>query len=154
MIHFKVLLYAFGIILLSATSVSAQPDRDVDKPLAKQEVAPSTESGHHMLITAVETMPEFPGGERALLKFIRTNIRYPEVARKAKIEGRVVVRFVVDEQGKLKDPVIMRSLSPECDEEALRLIRSMPLWRPGLQNGRGVKIHYTLPIVFKHTQTQ
>lgn len=148
MVHFKTLLYAFGIILLSVTSVSAQPDRDVDKPIAPQKATPSAESNNYRIITAVELMPEFPGGERALREFIRKHIRYPEKVQEAKIKGRVVVQFIVDEQGKLTDPVIKRSLSPECDEEVLRLIGSMPLWRPALQADRAVKIRYTLPIAF------
>jgi TonB family protein len=97
----------------------------------------------------VEQMPEYPGGVRALLNFIGTNLRYPVEAQKAKIQGRVIVRFVVNKAGQVEKGEIIRSLSPECDRESLRVIRMMPDWKPGMQKGKTVSVWYTLPIQFK-----
>jgi TonB family C-terminal domain len=97
----------------------------------------------------VEQMPEYPGGVRALLNFIGTNLRYPVEAQKAKIQGRVIVRFVVNKTGQVEKGEVIRSLSPECDRESLRVIRMMPDWKPGMQKGKAVSVWYTLPIQFK-----
>lgn len=97
----------------------------------------------------VEVMPIFPGGDSQLLKYISENLKYPEVAEQNKTEGLVVVRFVVSELGKVSDVEIIRSVSPECDAEAVRVVRSMPQWTPGKQKGQNVPVYYTLPIRFK-----
>ena len=93
---------------------------------------------------AVEQMPTFPGGEAELMKFIRDNLRYKEG-----IQGRVILRFVVTKTGAIDNITVLRSLDPACDEEAIRLIKSMPRWIPGKQNGNNVPVYYTLPVVFK-----
>lgn len=82
-----------------------------------------------------------------MMKYIEQNIRYPDTVNR--VEGRVVVSFVVDEDGTLKDVKVVRSLAPEYDEEALRLVRNMPKWKPGRLRGRCVKVRYTLPVKFK-----
>jgi TonB family C-terminal domain len=97
----------------------------------------------------VEQMPEYPGGVRALLNFIGANLRYPVEAQKARIQGRVIVRFVVNKAGQVEKEEVIRSLSPECDRESLRVIRMMPDWKPGMQKGKTVSVWYTLPIQFK-----
>ena len=79
----------------------------------------------------VEVMPEFPGGMKALMDFIQKNVRYPEEARKNGIQGRVIVSVVIDGNGRVVDPVIMRSRYPALDEEALRIVGLMPQWKPG-----------------------
>ena len=98
---------------------------------------------------AVEQMPTFPGGEAELMKFIRENLKYPLSAQKEGIQGRVILRFVVSKTGTIENITILRSLEPACDEEAIRLIKSMPRWIPGKQNGNAVPVYYTLPVVFK-----
>ena len=98
---------------------------------------------------AVEQMPTFPGGEAELIKFIRDNLRYPLTAKKEGIQGRVILRFVVTKTGAIDNITVLRSLDPACDEEAIRLIKSMPRWIPGKQNGNAVPVYYTLPVVFK-----
>ena len=98
---------------------------------------------------AVEQMPTFPGGEAELMKFIRDNLRYPLTAKKEGIQGRVILRFVVTKTGAIDNITVLRSLDPACDEEAIRLIKSMPRWIPGKQNGNNVPVYYTLPVVFK-----
>jgi len=97
----------------------------------------------------VEQMPFYPGGEAELSKFISENIKYPYSAIKHKIQGRVIVRFIVTKQGTIDKIEVLRSLSPDCDKEAVRVISYMPKWIPGKQNGVKVSAWFTLPIQFK-----
>lgn len=96
-----------------------------------------------------EQMPQFPGGDKALVKFFRDNINYPTSARINNIEGNVVIQFIIDSSGIIDSPKVLRSLSPDCDTEGLRIIRIMPKWMPGRNKGRPVKVHFTLPIKFQ-----
>jgi len=100
------------------------------------------------IFTVVEEMPGFPGGEEKLFEYLRKNIKFPPVARENGIQGRVFVTFVVDKDGRVKDVKILRGIGGGCDEEALRVIRSMPDWKPGKQNGRAVSVQYNLPVNF------
>lgn len=100
------------------------------------------------IFTVVEEMPGFPGGEEELFKYLRKNIKYPPVARENGMQGRVFVTFVVDKDGKVKDARILKGVGGGCDEEALRVIRAMPDWKPGKQNGRAVSVQYNLPVNF------
>lgn len=97
----------------------------------------------------VEQMPQFPGGEKALMEFIQQNIVYPQEARDAGLEGMVVIQFNVNEDGSLSDAEIARGVDMGCSEEALRVVESMPDWIPGKQNGKNVKVKFTLPVRFK-----
>jgi len=97
-------------------------------------------------------MPEFPGGNEALLKFITSNIRYPESAKKSKIEGRVYVGFDIDTDGSVINIKVLRGVNSELDAEAIRVIKSMPKWTPGKQRGKAVRVNYTLPIMFSLKQ--
>lgn len=99
--------------------------------------------------TTVEQMPQFPGGNAELLKYIANNIKYPTIAAENNIQGRVVVRFVVSKDGSISDVTVLRSLDASCDREAMRVVKSMPKWIPGMQNGRAVPVYFTLPVVFK-----
>lgn len=99
----------------------------------------------------VEVMPQYPGGENELMKFIAQNIRYPQEAFQAGVQGRVVVQFVVGTDGTVKDPIIKRSVSPELDAEACRVVTSLPAFTPGKKNGENVAVHYVIPIAFKIT---
>ena len=97
----------------------------------------------------VETMPEFPGGVSALMEFLSKNVHYPEGAFKNGIQGRVICSFVVEKDGSISDAKIMRSVDTSLDEEALRVVNSMPNWTPGTQSGEPVRVKYTIPITFK-----
>lgn len=97
----------------------------------------------------VEQMPEFPGGIPAFMKYLQDNMRYPEAAKKAGVQGRVIVQFVVDKDGSLKNPSVIRSVDKELDTEAIRLIINSPKWEPGRQKGEKVAVKYTIPVVFK-----
>ena len=96
----------------------------------------------------VEQMPEYPGGEDLLEKYFKENLNYPAKEKEMGVEGRVICRFIVNEDGSLSDIKIVRSISEGCDEEAIRLIKYMPYWKPGKQNGKAVKVSYNLPIIF------
>ena len=96
----------------------------------------------------VEQMPQFPGGMKALMEYISTNLRYPEDAKQAKKSGRVIARFTVQEDGSIADVEIIRSVYPSMDAEAIRVLQGMPQWQPGMQDGKAVAVKYTVPIMF------
>ena len=97
----------------------------------------------------ISPQPSFPGGSQALVDFLRENTKYPEQALKDSIEGRVVVAFVIDTDGSITKPEVVRSVHPLLDAEALRVVKLMPKWEPGSENGTPVKVRYNLPITFK-----
>jgi protein TonB len=97
----------------------------------------------------VEVMPQFPGGEAALMKWLQDNMTYPAAAQEQNIQGRVSLRFVVKPDGSIDNVQIVKGLDPSCDKEALRVIKKRPKWLPGKQNGNSVSVYYSLPIVFK-----
>lgn len=100
------------------------------------------------VFTAVEHLPEFPGGVAAFGKFLGTHVRYPKDAREKGIQGRVIVTFVVEKDGKLSDIKVVRSVSPDIDAEALRVLALSPKWKPGTQKGKAVRVQYSVPISF------
>ena len=96
----------------------------------------------------VEVMPAFPGGENEMMKFLGTNLKYPERAKVAEAQGTVLISFVVDKEGQISNPVIKRGIGFGCEEEAIRVIQKMPTWSPGKMNGQTVNVEYVLPIRF------
>ena len=101
------------------------------------------------VFVAVEVPPQFPGGNQRFFEYLARNVRYPLEARRNNIQGKVFISFVVKRDGKLADPMIVRSLSPETDAEAIRLINLSPHWTPGIQNGRAVDVAYTIAVTFR-----
>jgi protein TonB len=101
------------------------------------------------IFTFVEEYPEFLGGEKALYEYIKNNVNYSELAIKTNIEGTVYVEFVVEKDGSISDVKVLRGIGGGCDEEAVRVVKSMPKWKPGKQRGQPVRVYYTLPIDFK-----
>lgn len=97
----------------------------------------------------VEEMPSYPGGEKALLEYVAKNIKYPQIARETGIQGRVFVGFVVEPDGSVSNVKILRGIGGGCDEEAMRVIKSLPKWKPGKQRGKAVRVSYQIPVVFK-----
>ena len=95
-----------------------------------------------------DQLPEFPGGIQAMMKFLSTNIKYPVEAQKKGISGRVIVQFVIMEDGTLDQAKVIRGVDPLLDEEALRVVKSMPKWKPGMDRGEAVKVRFTAPIMF------
>lgn len=110
----------------------------------KEEVVEESE-----IFVVVEDMPEFPGGETALRSFINKNVNYPVIAAENGIQGKVYVRFVVDKDGSVTNAEIARGVDPSLDQEALRVVRTLPKWKPGKQRGKPVRVSYTVPINFQ-----
>ena len=98
---------------------------------------------------AVEQMPQFPGGDAELMKYIQDHLKYPVIAAENGIQGRVIVRFVVSKTGEIQDVTVLRGVDSSLDKEAVRVIKSMPKWIPGKQNGNNVAVYFTVPVMFK-----
>jgi len=107
------------------------------------------EEEDNVVFVIVENKPEFPGGDAALMKYIADNIKYPVIAQENGIQGRVICQFVVNKDGSIVDINVVRSVDPSLDKEAIRVIKSMPKWKPGKQRGKAVRVKFTLPIVFR-----
>jgi TonB family protein len=117
-----------------------------------QETTTIAESGNYSsdsVMSIVEQMPRFQGGDEARLRFINSNLKYPDSAVKAGIQGKVYVGFIVEKNGTLTSPTIMRGLGYGCDEEVLRVINMMPPWEAGLLSGKPVRVRFSLPVSFK-----
>jgi protein TonB len=116
-----------------------------DKALASLNVDPQNPLNFHI----VEDLPQYPGGAVELMKWLTKNLRYPSVAQQQKVQGRVVAVFYVEKDGSITGINIVRSLSPECDQEALRVLKMMPHWKPGIQYDQPCRTKVQIPIVFK-----
>lgn len=120
---------------------------------AKEDIAAPEPPKHVVeetkIFTVVEQMPMFPGGDPALMGYLRDNIHYPTVAAENGVQGRVVVGFVVERDGSITDVNIIRSVDPSLDREAMRVVKSMPRWTPGKQNGSAVRVKYQVPVTFR-----
>lgn len=146
---------SFTLIILSNASTPASSPGDL-LPAARQElltenvIVPSdTIKEDETIFVVVEDMPEFPGGTQAMMNYLAESIKYPVGAQVKGVQGRVICQFVIDRNGKVTNPVVIRGVSPELDEEALRVISIMPDWKPGTQRGKAVRVKYTLPINFR-----
>ena len=117
---------------------------DEDDFAEETPIAPSNE-----VYDIVEEMPQFPDGTKALMEYIDRNIKYPADAKKAGIQGRVICTIVVERDGSISDIKVYRSVDPSLDKEAVRVLRSMPQWIPGKQDGIPVRVKYSLPVTFK-----
>jgi Ca-activated chloride channel family protein len=137
--------YAVGGVMAKST-----PGRNSrgDAATASYEMAIEQQDQNEEVFTVVETMPEFPGGTDSLLNFLRENLQYPENARKSSIEGSVFVSFTVGKDGSISDVKVVRGIGGGCDEEAVRVVRMMPKWKPAEQRGKPVSSQFTLPIKF------
>ena len=122
----------------SEIAVAAPPPPPAPKP----EVATK-------VFDVVEEMPSFPGGNAALMSYLSSNTKYPVVAQENGVQGRVIVSFVVERDGSISDVKVARSVDPSLDREAQRVVKSMPRWSPGKQNGSTVRVKYTVPVVFR-----
>jgi protein TonB len=122
------------------------PNAEMPDVMPDQDQAISEEKMEPFLV--VEQMPDFPGGEGELYKFLEQNIKYPPMARESGITGVVYIRFVVNKNGVISDVTLLRGIGGGCDEEAIRVVKSMPPWKPGKQNGIPVPVYFTLPVKF------
>lgn len=142
------------LFMMSSAPVYAQSTKSTTHPDGSVTIK---YGGKDMVIKAagedayqvVEEMPEFPGGMKALMDYLSTNVKYPEAAKQAGISGRVTTAFVVGEDGVIRDVKVVRSVSPELDAEAIRVMSSMPKWKPGKQDGKPVPVRYTVPVNFR-----
>ena len=120
---------------------------------AKEEIAapepPKKEEVVEKVFDVVEQMPSFPGGQSALMQYLSSNIKYPVIAAENGVQGRVIVQFVVEKDGSITDVRVAKSVDPSLDKEAARVVKSMPNWIPGKQNGSAVRVKYTVPVTFK-----
>lgn len=104
---------------------------------------------NQQVFDVVEKMPEYPGGQAALFEYLQKNVKYPADAEKKKVEGRVLVTFVVNTDGSITDIEVVRKTFPSLDAEAVRVISGMPRWKPGEQKGQKVRVKYTVPLTFR-----
>ncbi|MDH6534942.1 energy transducer TonB [Parabacteroides sp. 52] len=130
------------------TTEDSQQDAQLQTYVAPAVVEEEEESENH-IFTVVETMPSFPGGDPALLLFIKNSVRYPVIAQENGIQGRVTVSFTVNRDGSVVDAEVLRGVDPSLDKEALRVVGTMPKWSPGLQRGKPVRVKYNVPINFR-----
>ena len=126
-------LSVMAILLMANTTVTAQ-----NKKAASDKV-----------YEKVEVMPEFPGGDQAMMDFVAKNVQYPKEAMEKEISGRVLVGFIVEKDGSISETEVVKGIGGGCDEEAVRVVKAMPKWKPGKQDGKPVRVHFILPLTFK-----
>ena len=139
-------LFIIQAFLCMALCVSAQDT------ISSNNQANTTQSSDSLCFVVVERMPEFPGGQQAMLQFVAENIKYPVLAQENGVQGRAICQFIIEKDGRVNDVVIVRSTGDAAlDEEAIRVVLSMPAWKPGIHRGKPVRVKYTLPINFRLT---
>ncbi len=124
-------------------------DEDVGLEVIEQVQEEIEEEAPQEVFVVVEEMPSFPGGDAELFNFIYSNINYPEIAKENNIQGRVTLRFCVTYKGTVDQVSVVRGVDPSLDEEAIRVIKMLPLWKPGKQGGKPVNVWYSVPIKFE-----
>lgn len=127
----------------------ADVEADQDTEVAIVEMAEEEEEEEAEVFFIVENMPEFPGGDVALRTYIAQNVKYPEIAKENGLAGKVFVQFVINQKGEVQDVKIARGVDPALDKEAIRVVQSLPKWKPGSQRGKPVRVSYTVPINFQ-----
>ena len=138
-------------ILLEGEVMAPVPDSlEEDGEVTEGFVVPwRDESDEPEVYMIVDEMPEFPGGDKELYQFIADNVKYPAEAKEKGIKGRVFVNFIVEPDGSVSDIKVLRGIGGGCDEEAVRVVESMPKFKPGIQNGEAVRVSYTVPVIFR-----
>ena len=130
--------------------INTEDDKDVEVVIAAPVEDPVEEEEEEVVFVVVETMPEFPGGQQALFKYLSENVKYPVIAQENGIQGRVICQFVVNKDGSIVEVEVVRSGGDaSLDKEAVRVIKSMPKWKPGKQRGKAVRVKYTVPVNFR-----
>lgn len=157
--HIKYALFVLpAFALLVAGNISCSQDASQTED-AKEEVvapvspeakeAPADSTAKEEVFMVAEQMPEYPGGMKEMLKFLQENVKYPVNAIKNNVQGRVIVQFVVEKDGTPTEFKVLRSVDPDLDAEALRVMKAMPKWKPGMQKGQVVRVKFTVPVSFK-----
>lgn len=134
---------------IQTKNFDSEDDKNKKVVIQAPIAAPVEDPEENRIHVVVERMPEFPGGEAAMNQFINRTIRYPVIAQENGIQGRVVVQFVVNTDGKIVDVEVVRGVEESLDKEAVRVVKAMPPWNPGRQGGKNVRVKYTLPIRFR-----
>lgn len=134
---------------ISSEDDASQAQIDTYVPPVEEE---EEEIDENFVFVTVEKMPEYPGGDAALLKWISEHINYPTIAAENGIQGRVSCSFVIERDGSVTDVQVVRPVDPNLDKEAIRVLKSMPKWKPGEQRGKPVRVKYSLPVRFKLAQ--
>jgi len=129
-------------------------DRNVTKTLKNEVVVDEKKpveekKAPEQIFKSVEQMPQFPGGDAALMKYLSSHIKYPEMAAENNVQGKVIVQFVVEKDGHVGEVKVARSVDKDLDREAMRVVKTLPKFTPGRQNGQAVRVWYTLPVQFK-----
>ena len=112
-------------------------------------MAQSKKIANDKVLEKAEVMPQFPGGDQAMMKFVAENVQYPQEARDKEISGRVLVSFIVEKDGSIADVKVVKGIGGGCDEEAVRVVKAMPKWKPGKDKGKPVRVSYMMPFTFK-----
>lgn len=130
-------------------SINVEADQKTEmQAYVPVKVQDEEDSEEQQIFMVVESMPEFPGGDANLYKYLAENIKYPQMAKESGIQGRVFVTFVVERDGSVTDVRVLRGIGGGCDEEAIRVVKGMPKWTPGKQRGKSVRVQYNLPVKF------
>ena len=142
-----VIMPVLAALLVASPKVTAQEQTAAENDLKVSMSFPAEEKDS--VYNQPEVMPEFPGGMEAMMKYLSENLKYPEQAKEKKTQGRVLVSFVVEKNGSISDVKVVKGIGNGCDEEAVRVIKAMPKWKPGMQNGKKVRVSFAIPISFK-----
>ena len=134
-----IIIGLISMFVMLASNVSAKKSITNEESMPKQE----------MIYDVVEVMPSYPGGTTKLMEFLNNNVMYPKIAQKKGIQGRVVVKFIVEKNGMVTNVETLRQVNPELDNEAIRVVKSMPKWTPGMHNGKAVRVKDCLHISFR-----
>ena len=153
MTHKRTYIAAFLLFWMAGETVLAQENREITSQdtTIKTQALPNgwksleTTNGSFNL---VEEFPEYPGGEEARIQFLQENLKYPELAREIGLEGEVLISFIVEPDGRLTNFTIVRSVAPIFEDEALRVVKLMPNWKPGKLRGKAVRVQFQLPVTF------
>jgi len=121
-------------------------DEEIEEAIIQEEEA--EEEKEEEIFVFVEEQPGYPGGDKARIKYLQENIKYPEMAKESGIQGTVYVTFVVEKDGRITSVKVLRGIGGGCDEEAVRVIKKMPKWKPGKQRGRSVRVQFNMPVRF------
>ena len=133
----------------TTTIINEDNQARVEVKYVPVQVVEEEEPEEQTIFEVVENMPDFPGGQAALMQYLAKNIKYPTIAQENGTQGRVIVQFVVNRDGSIVDAKVVRSVDPYLDKEALRVINTMPKWKPGMQRGKPVRVKFTVPVMFR-----
>ena len=129
------------LILMTVMAVFCLTTASAQKTVVSQK--------NQKVYEVVDQMPEFPGGMMAMMEFLQDNMKYPADAEKQKVQGKVMVSFIVETDGSISDVKVMKNVFPSLDAEAIRVVKAMPRWTPGKQKGKVVRVHFSLPITYR-----